>query len=105
MFESPEGNSGPEKSPTDAVETEGSPLAIKDFEEALNRLEEIVRRLEAGDLPLEDAMRLFEEGMKLSAYCGSKLDEADRRVEILVRNSRGRLEAKPFTPGEGNDHE
>lgn len=103
MFESPEGNSEPEKSRNESSEVQGSPLAIKDFEEALNRLEEIVRRLEAGDLSLEEAMRLFEEGMRLSAYCSNKLDEADRRVEILVRNARGRLETKPFTPGDSDD--
>lgn len=103
MFESPEGISGPEKSRTEATDTQEPQLAIKDFEEALNRLEEIVRRLEAGDLSLEEAMRLFEEGMRLSAYCSSKLEEADRRVEILVRNTRGRLEAKPFTPGDNDE--
>lgn len=104
MFESHEENSGPVENLSE-TQVEGSPPAIKDFEEALARLEEIVRRLEGGDLALEEAMSLFEQGMQLSAYCSSRLEEAERRVEVLVRTARGRFEAKPFEAGEGDDRE
>jgi len=59
------------------------------FEEALKGLEAIVARLEAGDAPLEETIRLFEEGMKLSAICQQRLDEADRRIELLLRKPGG----------------
>lgn len=68
------------------------------FDEALKRLEEIVQRLEAGDLPLEESIRLFEEGVRLSRLCGSKLEAAERKVEMLVRDQDGTLKAEPF-PG------
>ena len=55
----------------------------KDFETALQRLEEIVKKLETGDLPLASALELFEEGVTLSRFCHTKLDEAERKVEIL----------------------
>jgi exodeoxyribonuclease VII small subunit len=71
-------------------------MEFKDFEAALKRLEEIVNRLESGEVPLEEALKLFEEGMKLSQFCGKKLDEAERRVEALVKNAGGDLEERPF---------
>ena len=69
---------------------------VKDFESALQLLEDIVARLEAGDLPLDRALELFEEGVKLSRYCSSKLDEAERKVEILVKDADGGMEPAPF---------
>jgi len=68
----------------------------KDFESALQRLEEIVKRLESGDLPLASALELFEEGVTLSRFCHTKLEEAERKVEILVKKSDGEIERKPF---------
>ncbi|MCL5966325.1 MAG: exodeoxyribonuclease VII small subunit [Deltaproteobacteria bacterium] len=59
------------------------------FEEALTGLEAIVARLESGDAPLEETIRLFEEGMKLSALCQKRLDEADRKIELLLRKPTG----------------
>ena len=71
-------------------------LEYKDFESALGRLEKIVAQLERGELPLEEAMQLFEEGMSISKYCSDRLDEAERKVEILVQNQAGNLEEVPF---------
>ncbi len=67
-----------------------------DFESALKRLEEIVKRLEGGDHSLDGALELFEEGIKLSRFCHSKLEEAERRVEILLKSSSGQIRAVPF---------
>ena len=66
---------------------------IQDFESAIAELEAIVKRLEGGDLPLEQSLELFERGVQLSRFCHSKLEEAERRVEIL--NERGEIKAAP----------
>ena len=66
------------------------------FEEALKRLETIVARLEEGDLPLEETLKAFEEGVKLAQSCSKKLDEAERKVEKLIRDQAGRLQTTPF---------
>lgn len=65
------------------------------FEKGLEALEEIVKRLEAGDLPLEEALALFERGMNLSAACRKQLQEAEARVEVLVRQGEN-LTPEPF---------
>ena len=66
------------------------------FEDALDRLEQIVSRLEGGDMPLEEALEVFEEGVRLSRFCHDKLQHAERRVEILLRDADGEIQAKPF---------
>ena len=68
----------------------------KDFEKALDRLEKIVGKLEKGDLALEEALKLFEEGTQITRFCSTKLDEAERKVEILLKNKKGQLKEKPF---------
>ena len=75
----------------------------KSFEEALRELEGIANRLEEGDLPLEEALQFFEEGVKLSRYCHTKLDEAQKRVEILLKDERGNMTAQPFEPVEDGE--
>ena len=75
-------------------------LKYKDFEQALGRLEQIVGKLEQGDLPLEASLQLFEEGIEISQFCGKKLDEAERKVEILIKSGRGGLKPRPFEPEE-----
>ena len=75
----------------------------KTFEEALRELEGIVNRLEEGDLPLEEALQFFEEGVKLSRYCHTKLDEAQKRVEILLKDESGKVTAQPFEPAEDGE--
>jgi exodeoxyribonuclease VII small subunit len=67
-----------------------------DFETALKRLEEIVKKLENGELSLDSALELFEEGIKLSRFCHGKLEQAERRVEILLKNNSGQPQAVPF---------
>jgi exodeoxyribonuclease VII small subunit len=71
-------------------------MELKDFEGALKRLEEIVSKLEAGDLSLEESVKLFEEGMEISGFCGKKLNDAERRVEILLKRANGELVEEPF---------
>ena len=68
----------------------------KDFETALQRLEEIVRKLDSGDLPLASLLEVYEEGVTLSRFCQTKLEEAERKVEILNKKADGTLERSPF---------
>jgi exodeoxyribonuclease VII small subunit len=71
-------------------------MAEKKFEAALSRLEEIVNELEAGDLQLEQSLKLFEEGIKLARVCNKRLEEAERKVEILLKDEAGNVTAKRF---------
>jgi exodeoxyribonuclease VII small subunit len=64
-------------------------MAKKNFESSLKELEQIVEQLEAGDLPLERSLELFEQGVNLSRDCQKRLDEAERRVELLLKNNDG----------------
>jgi len=66
------------------------------FEDALNKLERIVSKLEEGEIPLEESLKLFEEGIRLSRFCNQKLDEAEKRVEILLRDKDGMLKPHPY---------
>ncbi len=59
------------------------------FEDALKRLEEITQRLERGELTLEESLGLYEEGLRLSRLCHGKLEEAERKIEMLVKDARG----------------
>ena len=59
------------------------------FEDALRQLEEIVQRLEKGDLALEDSLRLYEQGIRLSRLCHARLEEAEGRIEVLLKDARG----------------
>lgn len=68
-----------------------------DFEKKLNRLEEIVAKMEGGDIPLEDSLKLFEEGVKLSRTCQTELDEAEQKVELLLgQDAQGQAVTQPF---------
>lgn len=66
------------------------------FESALARLEEVVRRLEGGDLTLEDSLKAFEEGIQWSRVCEQRLTEAKGKVEVLVKLASGAVAAQPF---------
>ena len=68
------------------------------FEDALNKLEKIVSQLEEGDIALEESLRLFEEGIRLSRFCNQRLDEAEKKVEILLKDKNGMLKTRPFDP-------
>jgi exodeoxyribonuclease VII small subunit len=74
------------------------------FEDAMNKLEKIVSKLEEGDIPLEESLKLFEEGIRLSRFCNQKLDEAEKRVEILMKGKDGTLKPQPFETS-GNSRE
>jgi len=69
-----------------------------EFEKSLVRLEEVVKRLESTDLSLDEAMKLFEEGVKLSRECQKQLEEAEGKVEILLKKADGKIVAQPFEP-------
>ena len=69
------------------------------FEESIKKLETIVDQLEKGDLSLEDSLKLFEEGVGLSAACKKELDEAEGKVQILIKKRDGSLKTEPFPNG------
>ena len=71
-------------------------MADMKFEEALKKLEKIVQDLEDGDLPLDEALGRYEEGIKLSKACAKKLEVAKKKVEILLKNEDGSVELKEF---------
>jgi len=70
----------------------------KTFESSLEELERIVRQLEQGELTLEKSLELFEQGVKLSRDCQERLSQAERRIEILMRDNQGRASVRPFDP-------
>ncbi|HOC59087.1 MAG TPA: exodeoxyribonuclease VII small subunit [Smithellaceae bacterium] len=70
-------------------------MAKEKFEDALDKLEQIVREMEAGNLPLDSALKSFEEGIRLIRFCSAKLDEAERRVELLLEDGHS-LKTKNF---------
>ncbi|MCM3698287.1 exodeoxyribonuclease VII small subunit [Paenibacillus macerans] len=73
----------------------------KNFEEAMNELENIVSELERGDVPLEKAIDLFQQGMRLSQLCGQKLAQVERKIEMIVEED-GEVSKKPFQPPAGD---
>ena len=83
---------------TAAAATQG-----KSFETQLGALERIVRELERGDLPLEESLKLFEEGVRLSRECQERLNQAERRIEVLLRDGEGRPVLSAFEE-EGADN-
>jgi exodeoxyribonuclease VII small subunit len=86
---------------TNKTSAPATELAKKgDFEKSLARLEEVVKRLEGTDLSLDEGMKLFEEGVTLSRECQKQLEEAEGRVEILLKKADGKIVAEPF---EAND--
>ena len=70
---------------------------VESFETCLEELEKVVKELEAGDLPLERSLELFERGMGLSESCRKQLEQAETRVEMLIRKE-GKMVAEPFRP-------
>jgi exodeoxyribonuclease VII small subunit len=83
---------------------------VRTFEASLEALEQIVRELEQGDLPLEKSLELFEQGIRLSRECQERLSQAERRIEVLLRDNQGRHVVAPFegsnaTPQESPDGE
>ena len=73
-------------------------MAKISFEKSLKQLEQIVQELESGNLPLEKAMKKFEEGVKLSKFCSEKLDETEKKISVLLHDNNGNTTEKPFMP-------
>jgi exodeoxyribonuclease VII small subunit len=78
-------------------------MAQKTFEQSMKQLERIVQQLEEGDLPLEKAIKKFEEGIKLSKLCSEKLDETEKKISVLLKNSEGQMTEKPFAAEDETD--
>ena len=75
-------------------------MAEQNFEKALERLEKIVGELEGGELSLDEALKHYEEGIKLVQLCSKKLDTAQKKVEILTKTPGGKFQLKQFEPGD-----
>jgi exodeoxyribonuclease VII small subunit len=75
---------------------EEEPMAQRKFEDAMERLEGIVKDLDGGELSLEESLKVFEEGMKLIKFCTEKLDEAEQKITKLVKESDGEYKHQPF---------
>lgn len=73
-----------------------NPEKNKSFEESLSELEQIVQKLERGDISLEESIANFQQGIELSRYCASKLDEAEKKISILLQDEEGNLIEKDF---------
>ena len=73
------------------------------FEDTFKKLETTVHKLENGDLPLEEALRLFEEGMRLSKICSQRLTEVQKRVDLLLKGEDGQIKSEPFPLEEDKD--
>ncbi|HOD27854.1 MAG TPA: exodeoxyribonuclease VII small subunit [Syntrophales bacterium] len=77
-------------------------MAKEKFEDALHKLEALVRKMESGELSLEESLKAFEEGIRLSRQCAQRLDEAERRVEVLLRDGDG-LAVRPLPAADVED--
>ncbi len=77
-------------------------MTEKKFEAAMKELEEIVKRLESGDLSLEESLKIFEEGIALSRYCFKKLEEAEKKISLLI-DDEGGIRQEPFQAEEIED--
>lgn len=75
-------------------------MAQKTFEQSMKQLERIVQELEDGDLPLEKAIKKFEEGIKLTKLCSEKLDQTEKKISILLKDSEDQIAEKPFITAE-----
>ena len=78
-------------------------MAKQTFENAIKRLEAIVQELESGDLTLDDALKKFQEGVKLSKFCSKKLDETEKKISILLKDEEEGVRAEPFSPEDSED--
>jgi len=75
------------------------------FEQAIERLERIVADMEAAELPLEDVLKKYEEGTRLVRFCNQKLEEAEKKIEILTRKADGTVATKPFQAESGDSED
>lgn len=75
-------------------------MAKKTFEQTMEELEQVVRKLENGDIPLEESLDLFEQGIKLTKSCQTMLDNAEKKVSMLVSGENGEMEKQDFAADE-----
>lgn len=80
-------------------------MAGAKFEQAMARLEAIVAELEKGDLSLDESLKIFEEGVRLSKHCLKVLEEAERKIEVLVQDKNGKKQLKAFTSADDDADE
>jgi exodeoxyribonuclease VII small subunit len=79
-------------------------MAKKSFEQAMRQLEKIIQEMESGDLPLEKAMNKFEEGMRLTQFCSQKLNDTEKKIQVLLKDHQGEeVTYKPFAVEDGMD--
>lgn len=76
-------------------------MAKISFEKALEKLEQIVHEMESGQLPLETALKKFEEGIKLSQFCSEKLDETEKKISVLMETADGTIKEQPLETDDG----
>jgi exodeoxyribonuclease VII small subunit len=79
------------------------PRRANEFEKAFQQLESIVKRLEAEELPLDEALTLFEQGIGLSRFCNQKLEEVEKKIELILADAKGQPRIEPFEAEEGDD--
>jgi exodeoxyribonuclease VII small subunit len=75
-----------------------------DFEKAFKELETIVQRLEAEELPLDESLRLFEQGISLSRFCHQRLEEVEKKIELILADAKGQPRTEPFEIDEQPDN-
>ncbi len=75
-------------------------MTKKNFEQSMKDLEKIVEELESGEIPLEKALKKFEDGIKLSNFCAKTLDETEAKITMLIRTPEGEITEEPFTDTE-----
>jgi exodeoxyribonuclease VII small subunit len=76
-----------------------------EFEKAFQQLEKIVQRLEGEELPLDEALQLFEEGIRLSRFCNQKLEEVEKKIELILADAKGQPRVEPFESEEAAELE
>jgi exodeoxyribonuclease VII small subunit len=76
-----------------------------DFEKAFQQLESIVKRLESEELPLDDALQLFEQGIGLSRFCNQKLEEVEKKIELILADAKGQPRLEPFETDAAEDED
>jgi exodeoxyribonuclease VII small subunit len=76
-----------------------------EFEKAFQQLEKIVQQLESENLPLDESLQLFEEGIRLSRFCNQKLEEVEKKIELILADAKGQPRVEPFEGEEGEEPE
>jgi exodeoxyribonuclease VII small subunit len=74
-----------------------------EFEKAFQQLETIVKRLESEEMPLDESLQLFEEGIRLSRFCNQKLEEVEKKIELILSDAKGHPRVEPFESEEDDD--